>query len=126
MYVAGGLGLNSVCNGQLVREGMFGDVLLPPYQGYDGIAVGCCVYGLFGNRYDTSSSASSASSISSDANHEDKDRNNLDNSNDLPDPDTATTSSPEGQILLFPKCIQSDTGRIGEDSPEGVGYRFVP
>ena len=74
MYVVGGLGLNSVCNGQLVRDGMFGDVLLPPYQGYDGIAVGCCVYGLFGNRYDTSSSASSASSISSDANHEDKDR----------------------------------------------------
>ena len=81
LCVAGEVGLNLVCDGQLVREVMFEDVFLPPYSGDDGIAVGCCAYGLFGNRYDASSSASLASSILLGADHEDKDRNELYNGN---------------------------------------------
>jgi len=42
--------LNSVLNGRLSRELGFKKVFIPPYPGDDGIAVGCCAYGLFGNQ----------------------------------------------------------------------------
>ena len=61
---------------------MFDDVFLPPYPEDDRIAVGCCAYGLFRNRYNASSPASSASLILSEADHEDKERDNLNNAND--------------------------------------------
>lgn len=47
--VAGGVALNSVLNGRLSRELGFRNVFIPPYPGDDGIAIGCCAYGLFGN-----------------------------------------------------------------------------
>ena len=81
LCVAGGLGLISVCNGRLVREGMFNDVFLTPYPGDHGITKGCCAYGLLGNRYSTSSSASLVSLISSEADDEVKERDDLDNDN---------------------------------------------
>jgi len=46
---AGGVGLNSVMNGRMSRELGFKNTFLPPYPGDDGIAVGCCAFGLFGN-----------------------------------------------------------------------------
>ena len=55
LCLAGGVALNSVLNGRLARElqqhqqqtrGLF----IPPYPGDEGIAVGCCAYGLFGRR----------------------------------------------------------------------------
>jgi len=45
----GGVALNSVLNGRISRELGFKEVFIPPYPGDDGIAVGCCAYGLFGN-----------------------------------------------------------------------------
>eukprot|EP00979_Chaetoceros_neogracilis_P009232 scaffold2098_cov270-Chaetoceros_neogracile.AAC.12 len=50
LCIAGGVGLNSVLNGRLSRELGFKDVFIPPYPGDDGIAFGCCAYGLFGNQ----------------------------------------------------------------------------
>merc|ERR1740124_2179669 len=49
LCLAGGVALNSVLNGRLARELGFENVFVPPYPGDDGIAVGCCAYGLFGN-----------------------------------------------------------------------------
>jgi carbamoyltransferase len=46
---AGGVGLNSVMNGRISRELGFKNTYFPPYPGDDGISVGCCAYGLFGN-----------------------------------------------------------------------------
>ena len=70
---------------------MFDDVLLPPYPGDDGIAIGCCAYRLFGNQYDASSSASLGPSILSKDDQEDKDRDNLGNANDKDKDANATT-----------------------------------
>ena len=49
LVVAGGVGLNSVLNGKLARDLNFERTFIPPYPGDDGIAVGCCAFGLFGN-----------------------------------------------------------------------------
>ena len=49
LCIAGGVGLNSVLNGKLSRELGFKNTFISPYPGDDGIAVGCCAYGLFGN-----------------------------------------------------------------------------
>ena len=48
LCLAGGVALNSVLNGRLARELGFESTFVPPYPGDDGIAVGCCAYGLFG------------------------------------------------------------------------------
>lgn len=48
LCLAGGVALNSVLNGRLARELGFERTFIPPYPGDDGIAVGCCAYGLFG------------------------------------------------------------------------------
>jgi len=37
-------------NGKVRRELGFENVFIPPYPGDDGIAAGCCAYGLFGNK----------------------------------------------------------------------------
>jgi carbamoyltransferase len=50
LCIAGGVALNSVLNGRLSRELGFKKVFIPPYPGDDGIAFGCCAYGLFGNQ----------------------------------------------------------------------------
>jgi predicted NodU family carbamoyl transferase len=49
LCIAGGVGLNSVLNGRLSREFGFSNTFVSPYPGDDGIAVGCCAFGLFGN-----------------------------------------------------------------------------
>jgi carbamoyltransferase len=49
LCLAGGVALNSVLNGRISRELGFEKVYIPPYPGDDGIAVGCCAYGLYGN-----------------------------------------------------------------------------
>lgn len=49
LCIAGGVGLNSVLNGRLSRELGFSNTFVSPYPGDDGIAVGCCAFGLFGN-----------------------------------------------------------------------------
>ena len=49
LCLAGGVALNSVLNGRLSRELGFESVFIPPYPGDDGISIGCCAYGLFGN-----------------------------------------------------------------------------
>ena len=48
LCLAGGVALNSVLNGRLSRELGFENIFIPPYPGDDGIAVGCCAYGLYG------------------------------------------------------------------------------
>ena len=50
LCLAGGVALNSVLNGRLARELGFEQTFIPPYPGDDGIAVGCCAFGLFGNK----------------------------------------------------------------------------
>ena len=50
LCLAGGVALNSVLNGRLSRELGFENIFIPPYPGDDGIAVGCCAYGLYGIR----------------------------------------------------------------------------
>ena len=50
LCLAGGVALNSVLNGRLCRELGFENAFVPPYPGDDGIAVGCCAYGLFGGQ----------------------------------------------------------------------------
>jgi len=47
--LAGGVALNSVLNGRVARELDFEKSFISPYPGDDGIAVGCCAFGLFGN-----------------------------------------------------------------------------
>lgn len=42
----GGVALNSVLNGRIVREGGFEEVYIPPCPGDEGISVGCALYGL--------------------------------------------------------------------------------
>lgn len=49
LCLAGGVALNSVLNGRLCRELGFEKTFIPPYPGDDGIAVGCCAFGLYGN-----------------------------------------------------------------------------
>lgn len=49
LCISGGVALNSVLNGRLSRELGFSNTYISPYPGDDGIAVGCCAYGLFGN-----------------------------------------------------------------------------
>lgn len=49
LCVVGGVGLNSVMNGRLSRELGFEETYFSPYPGDDGISVGCCAFGLFGN-----------------------------------------------------------------------------
>lgn len=49
LCIAGGVGLNSVLNGKLSRELGFKQTYISPYPGDDGIAVGCCAFGLYGN-----------------------------------------------------------------------------
>lgn len=49
LCLAGGVALNSVLNGRLAREIGFEQTFIAPYPGDDGIAVGCCAFGLFGN-----------------------------------------------------------------------------
>jgi carbamoyltransferase len=43
----GGVALNSVLNGKLTRQLGFEQTFIPPYPGDDGIAIGCCAYGLY-------------------------------------------------------------------------------
>ena len=62
LCIAGGVVLNSVLNGRLSRELGFKNVFIPPYPGDDGVAIGCCAYGLFGNK-----------ALKSDDNVDDKD-----------------------------------------------------
>ena len=64
LCLAGGVALNSVLNGRLSRELGFKQTFIPPYPGDDGIAVGCCAFGLFGG-----SSISSASSNNNNNNN---------------------------------------------------------
>lgn len=42
---AGGLALNAVCNGQLIKETPFKDFYIQPAAGDNGLAIGCCYYG---------------------------------------------------------------------------------
>jgi len=55
LCLAGGVALNSVLNGRLSRELGFENTFVPPYPGDDGIAVGCCAFGLFGENEKSSS-----------------------------------------------------------------------
>jgi len=48
LCLAGGVALNSPLNERLSRELGFRKTFIPPYPGDDGIAVGCCAYGLYG------------------------------------------------------------------------------
>jgi carbamoyltransferase len=45
LCLAGGVALNCVANGRLVREGPFQNVWIQPAAGDDGIAIGCAYYG---------------------------------------------------------------------------------
>ena len=49
LCLAGGVALNSVLNGRLSRELGFDQTFVPPYPGDDGVSVGCCAFGLYGN-----------------------------------------------------------------------------
>jgi len=49
LCLAGGVALNSVLNGRLSRELGFKQTFISPYPGDDGISVGCCAFGVFGN-----------------------------------------------------------------------------
>jgi len=51
LCLVGGVALNSVANGRLARELGFEKTFIPPYPGDDGIAVGCCAFGLYGPSY---------------------------------------------------------------------------
>lgn len=50
LCIAGGVGLNCVANGRLVREAGFDNVWIQPAAGDDGIAIGCAYYGLLALR----------------------------------------------------------------------------
>jgi carbamoyltransferase len=45
LCIAGGVALNCVANGRIVREGGFENVWIQPAAGDDGIAIGCAYYG---------------------------------------------------------------------------------
>lgn len=49
LCLAGGVALNSVLNGRLCRELGFDRTFISPYPGDEGIAIGCCAFGLYGN-----------------------------------------------------------------------------
>jgi len=53
LCLAGGVGLNSVLNGRLARDLGFSETYISPYPGDDGIAVGCCAFGLYGPKEKT-------------------------------------------------------------------------
>jgi carbamoyltransferase len=58
LCLTGGVALNSVLNGIVMRSGLFEKVYIPPCPGDDGIALGCAMYGLHklsGERLPTSS-----------------------------------------------------------------------
>ena len=46
LCIAGGVALNCVANGRIVREAGFDNVWIQPAAGDDGIAIGCAYYGL--------------------------------------------------------------------------------
>jgi len=46
LCLVGGVALNSVMNGRILRESGFDEVFIPPYPGDEGVCVGCAVYGL--------------------------------------------------------------------------------
>lgn len=50
LCIAGGVGLNCVANGRLVREAGFDNVWIQPAAGDDGIAIGCAYYGYLQTR----------------------------------------------------------------------------
>ncbi|MFA5901265.1 MAG: carbamoyltransferase C-terminal domain-containing protein, partial [Hyphomicrobium sp.] len=45
LCIAGGVGLNCVANGRLIREAGFDNVWIQPAAGDDGVAIGCAYYG---------------------------------------------------------------------------------
>ena len=45
LCIAGGVGLNCVANGRILREAGFDKVWVQPAAGDDGIAIGCAYYG---------------------------------------------------------------------------------
>src|SRR6185312_9123625 len=45
LCIAGGVGLNCVANGRILREAGFDQVWVQPAAGDDGIAIGCAYYG---------------------------------------------------------------------------------
>ena len=45
LCIAGGVALNCVANGRIVRESGFDNVWIQPASGDDGIAIGCALYG---------------------------------------------------------------------------------
>jgi carbamoyltransferase len=45
LCIAGGVGLNCVANGRLVREAGYDNIWIQPASGDDGIAIGCALYG---------------------------------------------------------------------------------
>ncbi|MDJ0973301.1 MAG: carbamoyltransferase C-terminal domain-containing protein [Planctomycetota bacterium] len=45
LVIAGGVGLNCVANGRLLRESPFERIFIQPAAGDDGIAIGCAMYG---------------------------------------------------------------------------------
>jgi carbamoyltransferase len=45
LTIAGGVGLNCVANGRILREAGYDDVWIQPAAGDDGIAIGCAYYG---------------------------------------------------------------------------------
>ena len=45
LCIAGGVGLNCVANGKIVREAGYDNVWIQPAAGDDGIAIGCAYYG---------------------------------------------------------------------------------
>jgi predicted NodU family carbamoyl transferase len=51
LCLTGGVCLNSVLNGRLSRELGFEQTFVSPYPGDEGIAIGCCAYGLFDNKF---------------------------------------------------------------------------
>ena len=46
--------------------------------------------------------------------------------NNRPNTDPVNTTSPEGQRVQFPNCIQSDIGNVVEEDPKEVGSLFGP
>ncbi len=45
LVIAGGVGLNCVANGRILRESPFENVFIQPAAGDDGVAIGCAMYG---------------------------------------------------------------------------------
>ncbi|GMH56748.1 hypothetical protein TrLO_g4289 [Triparma laevis f. longispina] len=49
LLLAGGVTLNSVLNGAIIRSNIFDNVYIPPFVGDEGIAFGCAAYGMISN-----------------------------------------------------------------------------